>query len=130
MGRKKKTTVETIFTETTSFMMSLGIYKSEFDPAIRRYAELRLQYCEVMSNFQDDNCKITEEYTNKSGATNIRKTAIYQALENLRKELTDMENNLGLTPYGLKRIKDKGFAEKKKQSRFEIGLEELKRDMR
>ena len=125
MGRKKKITVESVFTETTSSMMSLGVYKTEFDPAIKRYAELRIQYCEVMEDFSRNNCKITEEYTNKSGATNIRKTAIYQALENLRKEMTDMENYLGLTPYGLKRIKEKGFAEKK-QSKFELGLESLK----
>jgi len=95
-------------------MKQLNTYKEEFSPVIQRYAEMRVQFEILMQQWYKKGCKITEKYTNKSGATNNRKTALYQAIENLRKEITDIENILGLTPAGLKKIKDKSFVEKKK----------------
>lgn len=70
---------------------------------------MRLQYEILIEKWYEEDCLITEEYTNKSGATNNRKTALYMAIENLRKELLDLENVLGLTPKGLKAIKSKGL---------------------
>lgn len=67
-----------------------------------------------MDRWYSNGCTITEEYTNKAGATNIRKTALYQAVENIRKELTEHENILGLTPSGLKKINDKSMISSKK----------------
>lgn len=96
--------------ETKGNLTNLNIYKEEFDTTIRRYAEMRLMYEILSNNWYENGCVITEEYTNKSGATNKRKTAQYAALENLRKELLDLENTLGLTPKGLKTIKAKGLA--------------------
>lgn len=94
-------------------MKGLGVFKQEFDPTVQRYAELRVQFEVLNKQFVDDGCIITEEYTNKAGATNVRKTALYLALETLRKELADLENILGLTPKGLKAIKAKGLDGKK-----------------
>lgn len=99
--------------KTKEDLINLNIYKVEFDTAIRRYAEMRLAYEILNDKWFEDGCVITEEYTNKSGATNKRKTAQYSALENLRKELLDLENTLGLTPKGLKALKAKGFDNKK-----------------
>lgn len=95
--------------ETKSNMEKLNVYKAEFDTTIRRYAELRLQYEILLEKWYEDGCPTTEEYTNKAGATNIRKTAVYMVIENIRKELLDIENILGLTPKGLKAIKSKGL---------------------
>lgn len=108
------TDYQTIYNQTVSDMKTLGIYKTEFIPIISRYAELRVQYLIIMDKWYSTGCVITEEYTNKAGATNVRKTALYQAVENLRKELTETESILGLTPSGLKKINDKSMAIPKK----------------
>lgn len=106
MSRK---TVNTYKKQTVESMKKIGTYKDEFLPAIVRYAEMRQQFCILNEQWQEDGCKITEPYTNKSGATNNRKTALYLSLETLRKELLEMENLFGLTPAGLKKIKTDGL---------------------
>ena len=103
-----------IFEETIQDMKNLGTYKQEFSPVITRYAEMRVQFEILMDQWYRGGCKITEKYTNKSGATNNRKTALYQAIETLRKEITEIENLLGLTPAGLKKIKTKELESKKR----------------
>lgn len=108
------TDYQTIYNQTVDDMKSVGTYKDEFIPIVSRYSELRVQYIIVIDRWYSSGCTITEEYTNKAGATNIRKTALYQAVENLRKELTEHENILGLTPSGLKKINDKSMVIPKK----------------
>ena len=110
------TDYQTIYNQTVDDMKSVGTYKDEFVPLISRYAELRVQYIIVMDRWYSTGCTITEDYTNKAGATNVRKTALYQAVENVRKELTEHENILGLTPSGLKKINDKNFQTSKKST--------------
>lgn len=114
IARKRKTT--RIYNQTVENMEKLAVFRSEFETTIRRYAEMRIQYEMLNDKWYQEGCKITEEYTNKAGAKNIRKTALYLSLENLRKELIDMENLLGLTPKGLKAIKRKGLEQKKKSA--------------
>lgn len=101
--------INAIVKDTTQKMNNLSIYKSEFDVTIRRYAEMRLQYEILSDEWYSSGCQITEEYTNKNGATNKKKTALYLAMESLRKELLDFENVLGLTPKGLKTIASNGM---------------------
>lgn len=115
---------EDIFEQTVKDMQTVGTYKVEFSPAITRYAEMRVQYDLQMSQWYSDGCRITEQYTNKAGATNVRKTALYQSLENLRKELIDLENIFGLTPAGLRKIKNKAM-EQKKESPLAKALSKL-----
>lgn len=113
-----------VYRKTKSNMRKIGTFREEFDPTIERYSELRAQYDELNEQWYADGCAITEEYTNKAGATNKRKTALYLSLETLRKELTDIENLLGLTPQGLKRIKAKGL-DAARGSKLDSALERL-----
>lgn len=116
---KKKTAEdkmrEDIIAQTKLDMEALGTYRAEFNVVIERYAEMRLQFDILNKRWYAEGCQITEPYTNKAGATNERKTALYLCIEKLRLELTDMENTLGMTPKGLQAIKKKGL-EQKKQS--------------
>lgn len=105
-----------IFNATKKNMVSLGTYRKEFDVIISRYAEMRLQFDMLNGQWYEDGCRVTEKYTNKAGATNERKTALYLAIEKLRDELADMENIFGLTPRGLKAIKKKGLEQEKKSA--------------
>ena len=105
-----------VFNETKKNMVSIGTYRKEFDVIIRRYVEMRLQFDMLNDLWYQEGCLVTEKYTNKAGATNERKTALYLAIEKLRDELADMENIFGLTPRGLKAIKKKGLEQEKKSA--------------
>lgn len=112
-ARTRKSNTTKLYNKTVVNMQELGTYKVEFDAPIRRYAELSIQYGILNDQWYDEGCLITEEYTNKSGAKNQRKTALYLSMETLRKELIEMENLFGLTPKGLKAIKTKGLDQAK-----------------
>ena len=120
---KPENQFEDIFTQTLEDLKAIGTYKPEFSPVITRYAEMRVQFQILMDEWYRGGCKITERYTNKAGATNNRKTALYQAVETLRRELVDLENLLGLTPAGLRKI-SRNSMEAKKQSRLAEALEQ------
>lgn len=112
-AKELEKTRKKIFTKTKKNMISLGTYREEFDVIIQRYAEMRMQFDMLNGQWYEDGCRVTEKYTNKAGATNERKTALYLAIEKLRDELAEMENIFGLTPRGLKAIKKKGLEQKK-----------------
>lgn len=109
----RKRRINKLCNKTIENMRSLGTYRPEFETSVRRYAELRVQYDILNDQWYESGCAITEEYTNKAGATNQRKTTLYLTLENIRKELIELENLFGLTPKGLKAIKSKGLEEQK-----------------
>lgn len=115
-AKTRKGRITKLYNQTIKNMQTLGTYKPEFEAPVRRYADLRVQYDTLCEKWYEEGCNITEEYTNKSGAKNQRKTALYQSMETMRKELTDMENLFGLTPKGLKAIKAKGLEVKKKSA--------------
>ena len=123
-AKNRKTKITRLFNKTVENMRVLGTFRKEFEAPVRRYAELAIQYEILSDKWYEDGCKITEKYTNKNGATNLRKTALYMAMENLRKELIDMENTFGLTPKGLRQIKTKGL-EEKKTSALDAALERM-----
>jgi hypothetical protein len=108
-----------IYETTVENLKTLGTYKPEFTALICRYAETRLQFDLIMKQWYDSGCAVAEEYTNKGGAVNYRKTALYQAIETLRRELLDVENVLGLTPVGIHRVNNKALAGKKSASAIE-----------
>ncbi len=115
--------IKKITKATIKDMETIGTYRPEFKATIRAYAEMRQQYNKLTSEFYEGGCQITEEYTNKAGFTNIRKTALYLALETLRKDIVSHENLLGLTPAGLKKIKSDHS--KKKISKLGKALNEI-----
>ena len=98
MSRKRNA----LYRETKAGMEALGTYKSEFEAPIKRYVELRLQYDILNEKWYENDCLIE---TKNEKDTN--------ALETMRRELTEMENVLGLTPKGLKLLKTKGLEKKK-----------------
>nr|DAY51745.1 MAG TPA: terminase small subunit [Caudoviricetes sp.] len=97
-------------------MQAVGTFKEEFDASVQRYSDMRVQYDILTEEWYETGCVITEKYTNKAGVTNQRKTTLYLSIENLRKELTDMEDRFGLTPKGLRGIRSKGLEGKKESA--------------
>ena len=98
MTRKKQNKRENdkryyIVNKTRENMKSLGIYKKEFDPTIRRYANLRIEYEELEKSVRK----------NRKESEVIPVNAL-KLMKDVQKELLIMEDNLGLTPKGLKQL--------------------------
>ena len=116
MREELKKRTKTILARTRNNMKKAGTYRKEFEDSMERYADLRVQYDVLKERWYEEGCAITEEYTNKSGAANQRKTPLYLAMETLRKELLELENIFGLTPTGLKQIHSKTMEDKKESA--------------
>lgn len=119
--------IRKIVKRTTDDMNTLGTYRPQFVPAVRVYAEMKYQLDVLNYEFYAGGCKITEAYTNKSGATNERKTALYMAIETLRRDIASCEDRLGLTPSGMKRINDAEMKGRPKTSKLVSELSKIGR---
>ena len=87
----------------TENMISLGIYKPEFDMTISIYAGLVEQYQALEKEFKKTKFVVVE---NTGYSENKKRAPIVATLESLRKDILQYSNHLGLTPAGLKKIKD------------------------
>lgn len=105
--------VNKIIKNTIKEMQEVNTYKPQFNATIKIYAENQQMYNQAYKDFIISGGKMTEEYTNNAGSTNIRKTATYMAIETLRNDLMNYRSMLGLTPLGLKKINDEMKAKKK-----------------
>lgn len=79
-------------------MTALGNYKPEYDDMISIYSNLLDQYAVLQNQYAQSGYQVTEEYTNKAGATNQRKVPILNALESLRKDIISYSDRLRLNP--------------------------------
>ena len=93
-------------------MKKLGTYKKEYDMVIEIFGGMLFQYHIFEIQFSEGGYVITEEYTNKAGATNMRKVPIYTAMESLRKDIATYSDRLCLNPKALETV----TTESKKES--------------
>ncbi|MDO4778476.1 MAG: P27 family phage terminase small subunit [Tissierellia bacterium] len=105
----------------TKDLKSLGTYEKEYDDIIKIYAGLLHQYLVFEAEFEQSGYKIEEEYTNKAGAVNMRKTPLYTAMESLRKDIATYSDRLGLNVKSMEGI----TVERKKSSKLEDILSDL-----
>ena len=89
-------------------MKSLGVYKKEFEPVLKVYAQLREQYDELTERFEFSGFNYSEDTAQGS-----KKHPIVTTLESLRKDILSYAGQLGLTPAGLKRINDASMQKEK-----------------
>lgn len=82
-------------------MKTLGTYKEEFTEVINIFTGMLQQYETFEEAFAESGFMIEEEYTNKAGATNMRKVPLYTAMESLRKDIATYSNLLRLNPKSL-----------------------------
>ena len=94
MARKK----ETIEKQVVGRMKELGVYKTEYRNIINIFVGMLHQYEIYGDKFEKSNYQIEEEYTNKAGATNMRKTPLLSAKEKLRMDIATYSNMLCLNP--------------------------------
>ena len=93
-------------------MEILGTYKPEFDMTIDIYAGLLHQYKQLEKQFEENSFAVSE----RTGySDNAKKSPLVGSMENLRKDILSYSNALGLTPSGLRKIKDKEATQTKRQ---------------
>jgi P27 family predicted phage terminase small subunit len=105
--------------QTKQNMQALGLYQPEFDITISIYAGLVEQYQQLERDFKKSKFTVVE---NTGYSDNKKRNPLVASMESLRKDILQYSNALGLTPAGLKKIKDKTGSENKKQSKLEMAL--------
>lgn len=91
---KRVTTKETIKRRTIRDMKDLGIHKPQYNRLIDIYSELVHQYLRALKDFEEGGF----QYTEKTAEGNPKKSGIVSAMENLRKDILQYSDRLGLTP--------------------------------
>lgn len=97
-------------------MKHLGVYSENYDHTIDTYVGMLRQYLTFEKQFEESGYQITDEYTNKAGATNERKTPIYTAMESLRKDLAKYSDLLGLNPRAADKLKKREVPVRKEET--------------
>lgn len=104
-------------------MKSLGIYDKEFDKSIEILNDILNDLDFARKDFKADDRQYVVEYTNKNGGKNLVKNPQYQIIADLSDRALHYLNELGLTPAGLKKIKDKKA--KKTKSKLDEAVEAM-----
>ena len=88
-------------------MESLGVYSPVFDKSIHdlSVAEKRLSRAE--KEWKRNGGQTVSQLTNKTGATYTAKDPYYAVVESMRRDVTALRTQLGLTPVGLARARTK-----------------------
>ena len=92
-------------------LRSLGIYKAEFEPAIRRLADLKVEYDALHTRYASDDYPCVIET-----GSGPKKNPLVTTLESLRRDILALETALGLNPSGLLKLQENAF-EKPRVSR-------------
>ncbi len=100
MARQKNT----IKRQVINHMKELGVYKKEYKTTIDIFVSMLHQYEYFEEKFEKSNYQVEEEYTNKAGATNMRKTPLLSAMEKLRMDIATYSNMLCLNPKSLEKV--------------------------
>lgn len=120
MIRTKKYYRTDYISKITESMKSLDIYDKQFDKSIEILNDILNDLDFARKDFKADDRQYVVEYINKNGSTNLVKNPQYQVIADLSDRALRYLNELGLTPAGLKKIKDK--KEKKHRSKLDEAL--------
>lgn len=106
-------------------MKALGTYDNAFKLSIGILDKLLSDYYKARDEWEGQGSLLVVEHTNKNGQTNIVKNPLYQSMEKLRMDILTYLRELGLTPSGLKKLKQDSFGDENKVSKVEEMLMSL-----
>ena len=86
-------------------MEAVGVYSPIFDASIRQLAKTERELSRAEKTWRANGGQMVAQQVNKTGATYTAKDPYYSVVDQLRKDVQTMRNQLGLTPVGLKRAK-------------------------
>ena len=102
MARQKAT----IRREVITTMKNLGVYQPDYNLMINIFVNMLHQLEVFTDQFEASGYSIEEEHTNKAGMTNMKKRAVYGAMEKLRMDISSYSTQLCITPKALGLITD------------------------
>lgn len=100
-------------------MKAIGTYDNAFVLSIGILDGLLSDYRDARSQWEAEGRLLVIEYTNKNGQTNTVKNPLYQSMEKLRMDILTYLRELGITPSGLKKLKQDSFGDETKVSKVE-----------
>lgn len=103
--------LETMKKEIIECMKEIGTYNESFNLSISILDKLLDDYNNARKEWEEDGCRMVISYTNKNNQTNTVKNPLYQSMEKLRMDILSYLKELGLTPSGLKKLRQSSFAE-------------------
>lgn len=115
----EKITSESIKKEIIQYMKDVGTYNNSFDVSIGMLGKLLIDYSNARDEWEEGGSRLVREHTNKDGHTNVVKDPLYQSMEKLRMDILTYLKELGLTPSGLKKLKEDTFKSTQTTSKFE-----------
>lgn len=115
----EKTVENDITKNIIGCMKAIGTYDNAFMLSIGILDGLLSDYYRAREEWIDDGGQLVIEYTNKNGQTNTVKNPLYQSMEKLRMDILTYLRELGITPSGLKKLKQDSFGDNTKVSKVE-----------
>ncbi|WP_243343776.1 P27 family phage terminase small subunit [Anaerococcus sp. AGMB09787] len=106
-------------------MKALGTYDNAFVLSISVLDKLFSDYYKIRKEREETGSKVAIVRTDSKGRENITTNPLYRSLEKLRMDILSYLRDLGLTPNGLKKIKQDSFQEDDKVSKVEEVLFKL-----
>lgn len=91
-------------------MESVGTYSPIFDKSIKQLAKLERELARAEKTWRAAGGQMVAQLVNKTGGAYTAKDPNYAIVDQLRHDVTSLRNQLGLTPTGLKRAKQKTAA--------------------
>ena len=88
-------------------MEAVGTYNVIFEPTIRQLAKAERELAKAEKTWRSNGGQMVAELTNKTGGKYTAKDPHYAVVDQLRKDILALRNQLGLTPTGRVRLAQK-----------------------
>lgn len=112
----RKMTLRQRFNEIRAACQGLGTYREEFDPAIWALAKVEKERDSAWEEFETEGGIRIVTTVNKAGAEYRQQNPSYTVWLNLVAESRSQRRELGLTPAGLKKLRDDAMKAPKKSA--------------
>lgn len=93
-----------IYDAVVADMKALGVYSDAYEDVINDYVDTRVYIKRLQAEWVAAGSPMVEEYTNKAGATNMRKVAILAAIDAAKRDALAYLDRLQLNPKAQGRI--------------------------
>lgn len=100
-------------TRIVSSAINVGTYRAEFDYVIDTLASILEKRDKTEEQFARSGSNAVITHTNKGGATNVCKNPLLVAIMDLNAQALAYWRDLGLTPSGLRKLKENALVERK-----------------
>ena len=107
----------------------LGVYKPSFDSVIETLASILEKRDIALMEFEESGGELVTEFVSDRGAVNLKRNPRLQVWQDLNSQALAYWRDLGLTPAGLKKLKDLEIKSTSDMSGLERALNGIAREL-